>query len=221
MSWDWSFAISVIPQLLPGLFVTIEAAVLGFILAMILGLILALLRRSRSKFVSLLSGAIVEFVRRTPLLVQLYLVFYVLPNYGLTLPALQTGIIALGIHYSTYASEVYRAGIESVPPGQWEAATALNLSGWRTWSSVIIPQAIPAVAPALGNYMVSMFKEVPLLSSITVLELLNVAKQISAEQFRYLEPMTLVGAFFVVVSYSSSVLLRRLERALRASILAA
>jgi polar amino acid transport system permease protein len=219
VSWDWSFALSIIPELLKGLVITVEAAVLGFILAMTAGLIIALLRESRSRPISLTTGAMVEFIRRTPLLVQLFVVFYLLPDYGLVLAPLQAGIVALGIHYSTYASEVYRAGILSVPRGQWEAALALNLSVRRTWLSVIIPQAIPAVVPALGNYMISMFKEVPLLSAITVIELLNVAKIVGAASFRYLEPITLVGILFVIISYSSSLLLRRLEHVLRRYIL--
>ncbi|MGH3629071.1 MAG: ectoine/hydroxyectoine ABC transporter permease subunit EhuD, partial [Sciscionella sp.] len=161
--WDWSFAAGVFPTILRGLLVTLEATVLGSILSFVLGLILALLRRSGIPVVSQLVWVFIEFVRSTPLLVQIYLWFFVLPSFGITLAPLTAGVLALGVHYSTYTAEVYRAGIEAVPGGQWEAATALSLPRARVWLDVILPQAIPRVIPALGNYVISMFKETPLL----------------------------------------------------------
>jgi polar amino acid transport system permease protein len=121
-------------------------------------------------------------------------------------------VIGLGVHYATYTSEVYRAGIEGVPKGQWEAATALNLPTSRVWRSVVLPQAIPRVLPALGNYVIAMFKETPLLSAITVLEMLAAAKGLGNETFRYLEPLTMVGLLFLLVSLPASLSVRRLER---------
>jgi polar amino acid transport system permease protein len=154
----------------------------------------------------------VEFVRDTPLLVQLYFLYFViLPAAGLPLSALWTGIVGIGAHYSAYTAEVYRAGIEGVPKGQWEAARALNFSVWQTWTAIILPQAIPKVIPALGNYLIAMFKDTPILSSIGVLEMLEQAQIIGSETFRYLEPMTEVGLLFLLVSYPSSRLVRRLE----------
>lgn len=211
MTWDWEFAFDVLPELGRALIVTVEATLAGSAVAMVLGLVLALLRRSRSRLVSFPTAAFIEFVRSTPLLVQLYFLFFVLPNYGVTLSPFVTGVLVLGLHYATYTSEVYRAGIEGVPRGQWEAARAMNLSRTRTWSSVILPQAIPAVIPALGNYVNAMFKDTPLLSAITVVELLNQAKIIGSQTFRYLEPVTIVGVFFLLVSYASALLIRRLE----------
>jgi polar amino acid transport system permease protein len=123
-----------------------------------------------------------------------------------------TGVLALGVHYSAYTSEVYRAGIDSVPRGQWEAAAALNLPRARTFFRVILPQALPPVVPALGNYVVAMFKDTPLLSTITVLELLFTAKNLGAETFRYLEPFTLVGLLFLIVSLAAAGGIRMLER---------
>jgi polar amino acid transport system permease protein len=179
---------------------------------MALGLLLAVLRRTRLTPVALLARAFVEFVRDTPLLVQLYFLYFViLPAAGLPLSALWTGIIGIGINYSAYTAEVYRAGIEGVPKGQWEAARALNFSVWQTWTAIILPQAIPKVIPALGNYLIAMFKDTPILSSIGVLEMLEQAQIIGSETFRYLEPMTEVGLLFLLVSYPSSRLVRRLE----------
>jgi polar amino acid transport system permease protein len=153
-----------------------------------------------------------EFIRGTPLLVQLYFIFFVLPDVGIVLPPLVAGVIGMGLHYATYTAEVYRAGIENVPKGQWEAARATNLTARQTWVHVIIPQALPPMIPALANYLIAMFKETPLLSAITVLELMNQAKSVANSNYRYIEPMTLVGAFFLVMSLLSVILLRWLER---------
>ena len=212
MIWDWSYTLDILPDLLRGLVVTVQATLVGSVVAMVLGLVFALLRRSRLAVVRVVTGGFVEFVRSTPLLVQLYFLFFVLPSLGITLSGFQAGVIGLGVHYATYTSEVYRAGIEGVPRGQWEAATALNLPTSRVWRSVILPQAIPRVLPALGNYVIAMFKETPLLSAITVLEMLAVAKDLGGQTFRYLEPLTLVGLLFLLVSLPASLTVRRLER---------
>ncbi|MDQ4037023.1 MAG: ectoine/hydroxyectoine ABC transporter permease subunit EhuD [Actinomycetota bacterium] len=212
MIWDWDYAREIMPALLQGLVVTVQATLIGSVVALVLGLVLAMLRRSRLRAVRMITGGFVEFIRSTPLLVQLYFLFFVLPTLGLTLSGFQAGIIGLGVHYATYTSEVYRAGIEGVPRGQWEAATALNLPTSRVWRSVVLPQAIPRVLPALGNYVIAMFKETPLLSAITVLEMLAVAKGLGSQTFRYLEPLTLVGLLFLVVSLPASLTVRRLER---------
>jgi polar amino acid transport system permease protein len=216
MVWDWSFAWSILPQLLKGLVVTFEATILGSIVAYILGLVFAVIRLSKIPVLSQLVWLFVEFVRSTPLLVQLYFLFFILPGIvGVTLSPLVTGVLGLGVHYATYTSEVYRAGIEAVPRGQWEAATALSLPRGRVWTSVILPQAIPRVLPALGNYAISMLKETPLLLSISVLELVGQAQAVGSEAFRYVEPYTLAGVFFFILSYPASLLVRRLERRVR------
>lgn len=212
MIWDWEFTGRIIPDILRGLVVTFEATVLGSIVAFALGLVLALLRRSRIRLVSGAVWMFVEFVRSTPLLVQLYFLFNVLPDIGLRFSSLTTGVIGLGVHYACYTAEVYRAGIEGVPRGQWEAATALSLPTRRVWTSVILPQAIPRVLPALGNYTISMFKETPLLLAIGVLDLVGAAQEAGSDAYRYVEPLTLAGIFFLLLSYPSSLLVRRLER---------
>jgi len=215
MIFDWHYAWAILPRLAQGLVVTLEATVLGMAVALTLGLVLALARRSHYRLIAWPTGVLVEFVRSTPLLVQIYFLFYVLPDAGVRLSPLATGVLALGLHYAAYCSEVYRAGLESVPKGQWDAAIALNLSRWRTMRGIIIPQAIPPIVPALGNYLVAMFKDTPLLSAITVLEVLQAAKLIGAESFRYIEPLTLVGALFLVLSLVSAAAIRWVEGRLR------
>jgi polar amino acid transport system permease protein len=212
MEWDWEFVRQIMPILLDGVKITILATILGSALAAVVGLAIALLRRSPNPFVSRSVGFAAEFIRGTPLLVQLYFIFFVLPDVGILLPPLVAGVIGLGLHYGTYAAEVYRAGIDNVPRGQWEAAKACNLTARQTWTRIILPQAIPPMIPALANYFIAMFKETPLLSAITVLELMNQAKSVANSYYRYIEPMTLVGAFFLVISLFSVFLLRWLER---------
>ncbi|GCA52106.1 MULTISPECIES: ectoine/hydroxyectoine ABC transporter permease subunit EhuD [Sinorhizobium] len=211
MEWDWEFVRQIMPTLIEGLKITILATALGSVVAAVIGLVFAILRMTAPAPIARVTSFAVEFIRGTPLLVQLYFIFYVLPDIGIRLPALVAGVIGLGIHYGTYAAEVYRAGIENVPRGQWEAAKAANLTTRQTWIHVILPQAIPPMIPALANYLIAMFKETPLLSAITVLELMNQAKSIANSNYRYIEPMTLVGVFFLIMSLISVFFLRWLE----------
>jgi polar amino acid transport system permease protein len=209
--WDWSYAFSILPALVEGLGLTIVATVLGSIIAMLLGLVFAVLQRG-PRIIAIVVRAFVEFVRSTPLLVQIFFLYFGLPAFGIVLSGLTVGVIALGVHYACYTSEVYRAGIEAIPRGQWEAATALSLPRSRVWTGVVLPQAIPRVVPALGNYVISMFKEVPLLIGISVLDVVGRAEEAGNTFFRYVEPYTLAGLFFLLLSYPASLLIRRLER---------
>lgn len=216
--WDtttWlTYTTSILPIILIGLTVTLKAAAAGFAIALVLGLVFALLRRSRVKMISWPTALVVEFLRDTPLLVQLFFLYYVLPEFGIVLPAFLTGALALGLQYAAYTSEVYRGGIEAVHHGQWEAATALNLTRMQTYRDIIIPQAIPRIVPAMGNYLVAMIKETPVLSVVTVLEMMGLANMIGERTFEYLVPLTLVGLIFLLLTIICSAGLSRLQRAL-------
>jgi polar amino acid transport system permease protein len=120
----------------------------------------------------------------------------------------------VGVHYACYTSEVYRAGIEAVPKGQWEAATALSLPRVRVWTGVVLPQAVPRVLPALGNYTIAMFKEIPLLSAIGVLEIVHYVKADFAGAKGGVGPEAwfAAGLMFLALSYPCALLVRRLER---------
>ncbi|UUU33674.1 ectoine/hydroxyectoine ABC transporter permease subunit EhuD [Streptomyces sp. CA-210063] len=214
MNWDWNAVTDFLPHFRDGLLVTLQALALGSVVSFVLGLVWALLVRTPTRWVSWPVGVVTEFIRNTPLLVQLFFLFYVLPEWGLTFSALTTGVFAIGLHYSTYTMQVYRAGIEAVPAGQWEAATALNLPMRRTWSVVILPQAVRRVVPALGNYVISMLKDTPILMVITVPEMLSEARLYAQETFRFTEPLTVIGVAFILISYLASLLLRTLERRL-------
>jgi polar amino acid transport system permease protein len=219
MSWDTghgelAFALSILPILLRGLVVTIEASIAGFVVALVLGLVFAVLKGARSRLISWPAIAVAEFFRDTPLLVQLFFLYYVLPEYGIVLPAFVTGALALGVQYSAYMAEVYRAGMEAIPRGQREAAHALDLSAARTFTHVILPQAVPRVIPALGNYLVSISKDVPVLSVVTVLEMLAVARIIGDQTFDYLVPLSMVGGLYLVLTLVASALVRVIDLSL-------
>jgi len=139
--WDWGFAWAILPELLQGLVVTVVATLLGSMVAFALGMVWAFVRVLRISLLTPSVSFFVEFIRGTPLLIQLYFLYYVLPTWGLTISALPTGIFGLGLFYSAYAAEIFRAGIEDLPAGQWEAALTLGLPVRRVWLGIILPQA--------------------------------------------------------------------------------
>ncbi|QLL65730.1 ectoine/hydroxyectoine ABC transporter permease subunit EhuD [Sinorhizobium mexicanum] len=210
MMWDWTFTFEILPVLARAAIMTVEATALGFVIAATLGLVLASIRLAFPT-AGVVVTVLVELIRSTPLLIQIFFLYFVLPKAGIVLDAFTAGVAAIGVHYAAYCSEVYRAGFENVPRGQWEASIALNLSPWNTFKDIILPQALPPVVPALGNYLIALFKETPLLSAIAVLELMQTAKNIGSETFRYTEPVTLVGVFFLVMSLVSAGIVRILE----------
>ncbi|AVV42438.1 ectoine/hydroxyectoine ABC transporter permease subunit EhuD [Streptomyces sp. ID05-04B] len=213
MSWDWNVVDAFMPRFWDGVLVTLQALAAGTLIAFTLGLVWALAQRSGRAWVRRPVVAVTEFVRNTPLLVQLFFLFYVVPNFGPSMSPLTTGIVGLGLHYSTYTAEVYRAGIDGVPAGQWEAATALNLPRGRTWRVVILPQAIRRVVPPLGNYVIAMLKDSPMIATIGAFDMLGEAQTFSNETFTT-EALTVVGVAFIVIAYPASLLIRALERRL-------
>ncbi|MFB6776829.1 ectoine/hydroxyectoine ABC transporter permease subunit EhuD [Streptomyces sp. NPDC056352] len=208
--FDWNAAGDVLPLVLQGFEVTLLATVLGTLVAAVLGLAVAVAGRAPSRFVTVPVRAVMEFIRSTPLLVQLVgaAAFFT------SVEPLTIGIVVLGVHYAAYTSEVYRAGIDGVPKGQWEACRALSLSPRRTWQAVVLPQAVRKVLPALGNYAISMFKETPFLAVITVQEMVFEARRYGTDHFAYTEAFTLAGLVFLVASYPTSLLMRKLEKRL-------
>jgi polar amino acid transport system permease protein len=217
--WRWDQFFDAFPYIWDGLRVTIEFTVLGSLVAYLLGLIFAVLRRLRIPVLDQLLWAFIEFVRSTPLLVQIFVLYWVVrPELLDALPIetqrLIVGVTALGVHYACYTSEVFRAGIDAVPKEQWEATTALSLPRTRTWTDVILPQAVPRVLPALGNYTIAMFKEVPLLSSIVILDMVYQVKTVYAADTGGAGPEAwfAAGLTFLALSYPCSILVRKLER---------
>ncbi|MEV4128965.1 ectoine/hydroxyectoine ABC transporter permease subunit EhuD [Nocardia sp. NPDC049707] len=217
--WRWDRFFDAFPFIWDGLLVTIQYTLLGSLVAYLLGLIFAVIRRLRIPVVDQLLWAFIEFIRSTPLLVQIFVLYWVvrpdlLGGLSVDTQRLVVGVTALGVHYACYTSEVFRAGIDAVPAAQWEAATALNLPRTRTWVDVILPQAVPRVLPALGNYTIAMFKEVPLLSSIVILDMVYQVKTEYAADTGGAGPEAwfAAGLTFLALSYPCSILVRKLER---------
>ena len=209
LSWNWQHVWDSLPSLLEGFFtVTLVVTVVSSIIAAVLGLVFAILRRSAPAPIAAAVTFVVNFIRMTPIVVQLLFVYFTL----VALDPLTIGIIVFGVHYATYMAEVYRAGIDAVPPGQWEATTALSMSRGRAWRAVIIPQAVRATLPALGNYVISMFKDTPFLIAITIPEMVSNALDYGGDHFRYTEVIVLAGVIFLLASYPTSLLIRRLEQ---------
>lgn len=210
--WQWSFVLEIMPRLLEATLNTLMASILGYSIALIVGLLFLILQRTRSKALTFITRELVEFLRSTPLLLQIFFIFYVGPQFGINLSPWVAGMIAIGLHYSAYLSEVYRGGLESVPKGQWEAAIALNLSTVNTYKRIILPQALVPSLSGMGNYLVGIFKDTPMLSVIGVAELMHTANAIGAENYRYLEPITLVGIIYLCISLPASFFIRMLEK---------
>ena len=210
--WRWDFAIEILPQMLLATLNTILAAGIGYAIATIVGLLFLLGQRTPIKIVNIINREIVEFIRSTPLLIQLFFVYFVLPQFGITLSAWVCGMITIGLHFGTYLSEVYRGALEGVPKTQWEACRALNFSTFYTYRKIVLPQAFPIAIPGMGNYLVGIFKDTPLLSTIGVAELFHAATAVGGYHYRYLEPYTIVGMIFLMLSIPAAIWIRKIEK---------
>jgi polar amino acid transport system permease protein len=209
--WKWSFAFEVLPRMLWATLNTLMAAGIGYAIALFIGLFFALGQRTGFKPITFIIREVVEFIRSTPLVVQIFFIFYFGAQVGIRLSPWTSGMAAIGLHYASYLSEVYRSGLDSVPRGQWEACRALNLSKARTYFRIIIPQALPASLPGMGNYLVGIFKDTPMLMVIGVAELMHTANALGSTYYRYLEPYTIVGVIFLLISIPTAFGLRRFE----------
>ena len=210
--WRWDFAIEILPQMLWATLNTILAAGIGYAIAAVVGLLFLFGQRTPIKIINMVNREIVEFIRSTPLLIQLFFVYFVLPQFGITLSAWVCGMITIGLHFGTYLSEVYRGALEGVPKTQWEACRALNFSMFYTYRKIVLPQAFPIAIPGMGNYLVGIFKDTPLLSTIGVAELFHAATAVGGYHYRYLEPYTIVGLIFLSLSIPAAIWIRKIEK---------
>ncbi len=209
--WRWEFVWEILPRLIVATGNTLLAAGFGYAIAVVLGLIFALAQRTPYRPLTFVVREFVEFIRSTPLVLQIFFIFYVGPQFGIRLSPWTSGMIAIGLHYAAYLSEVYRGGIDSVPKGQLEACRSLSMSTRDTYFRIIIPQALPPALAGMGNYLVGIFKDTPMLSVIGVAELMHTANAIGSEHYRFLEPYTLVGLIFLAISLPSAGLIRAFE----------
>lgn len=212
MTFDWAFALDIMPELLKAVRLTIFITVAAFAISLVGGWIVLWLSCQPFRPLAWTVIGLSDVIRATPLLIQVFLIFFVLPNAGIHIDPVSTGIIAIGIHYSCYMAEVYRGALASVKRGQWEASYALGLRPTAAFYKVILPQMLPLIVPTAGSYLIYMFKDTPILAAITVRELMQVASRLGAENFRYMEPITVVGLLFLAISLVASVIIRQVEK---------
>lgn len=209
--WENELFLDAIPELVSAfLRITLVVTVLGTLIAAVLGLVWAIAQRELPAVLARPLGWVLDFIRMTPLPVHLLVVYYGFSQ----LSPMTVGVLVIGIHYSTYMAESYRSGIESIRKGQWEAATALSLPRSRTWRAVILPQAVRNTLPSLGNWAIAMFKDTPFLIFISVPELVTRAREFGGQHFSYIEAFTVAGLLFLLASYPTAVLMRKLEEKL-------
>jgi ectoine/hydroxyectoine ABC transporter permease protein EhuD len=204
-------AIAALGPLLAGLLITCELTVIVICLSLVLGLLVALGRMYGPPPVVWLVVGYVEVMRNTPLLLQLIYVYYVLPEVGIRLDSFSASVIALTLNYSAYLSEVYRSGIQGIARGQSDAAAALGMTRPLALRRIILPQAIRLVVPALGNYLISLFKDTALCSVVSVQEVLFSAQLIAARNYQYFTLYTVVGILYFMVGFAAARFVNHLE----------
>lgn len=201
-----------LPILLQGCVVTIEITLCALVLSTLLGFVWALLRLSPSPVLSWPAIALITVIRGIPIIVQLFYIYFVLPDLGIQLSAFQAGFIGLGVAYSAYQAENFRAGIEAVDPGQIEAAQSLGMRPALIMRRVILPQAVRVFLPPYGNTMIMMLKDSSIASAITVAELTRGGQLIAASTFKNMTVFTLVALLYLTMSLPLTYLAHRLER---------
>ena len=181
---------------------TILLTISAFVLGMVLGLVAALMRLSKFRLANVVATAYVDFFRTTPLLAQLWWLYYVIPiATGLTVPRFETGIIAFGLNIGAFLSEIYRAGIMSISKGQREAALAIGMTGSQAMRRIILPQAISRMVPPMGSMWVGLFKDTAIVSVIAVKDLMHEARVLAVNTYRPLEILTLTALIYFVITY--------------------
>ena len=198
--------------LLAGLWITVQLTILCGVSSLVLGIFVALARMSRFRLLRLVVSGYVQLVRATPLLIQLIYVYYALPFIGIRLDPFLAAYIGLTLNVSAYLAEVYRSGIEAVPRGQHDAAAALGMRPSIIMARVVLPQGVRMVIPALGNYMVSLFKDTSLAAVITVQEMLFAGQIVSARTYDYFTIYTMVFVLYLAVGYPAIRLVMFLEK---------
>ena len=212
MSLDFSAVSPYIPMLLAGAKVTFQASILSVLFGSLLGTLVGALRVVPFTPLRYIAAGYIYIIRGTPLLIQLFLIYFGLPSLGLNLPAFAAGIIGLSINSSGYVGEIVRGGIEAVPRGQWEASKVLGLSYFKTMRFIILPQAIRNMLPAIGNEFVTLIKESSLLSTLAITELTMVGQQVRSVTYASFETFILVGLIYLVMTSATSVLLQYVEK---------
>ena len=202
------------PYLLKGAVTTLEVTSLSVLLGLLIGTFVGMGRLSRNPIFSRPATVYVEFIRGTPLLVQIYIIYFGLPSLGLNLPKFPAGIIALGINSGAYVAEIVRAGIQSISHGQYEAARSLGLTHWQAMRYIILPQAFRNILPALGNEFIALTKDSSLVSVIAITELLRAGQIVISRTFQSFSVYFAVALLYFVMTFTMSRMVRWVDKRL-------
>ncbi len=227
MDLNFGFLAKYWPMFVRGAGTTLVLSLFTVVLGLIMGVFLALLRLSKFKPVSLLSAAYTEFIRGTPLMVQIFFIFYALPQIGIRIPNISglgfdfprfaSGILAMGMNSAAYVGEIIRAGIQAVDKGQTEAARSLGMSGWQAMSRVVLPQAFKNILPALGNEFVTVIKESSIVTVIGITELMFNTSQVYSSSYRYFESLIVCAVVYFIMTFTTSRVLGVMEGRMKRS----
>jgi len=209
---SYSFIIERLPLLiLTGVGYTLLVSALSIVIASLIALFGALMRLSNNGAAFAISTFYVSFFRGTPLLLQVYLIYLGLPQLGIVLDAIPSGVIALSLCYGAYMTEIFRSGIQSVPKGQTEAASALGLKPWQTMLKVTLPQAIRIIIPPTGNNFIAMLKDSSLVSAMGVMELMYLARTLGRSEFKHFEMLITAALIYWFISFLFELVQGRIE----------
>jgi ectoine/hydroxyectoine ABC transporter permease protein EhuD len=196
--------ITFLPTLLRGALLTITVSLLAFGLALVFGLMVGIARISRVMPLRAVAAFYIQFIRGTPLLLQLFFIYYVLPYVGIVLTPFVSGALGLTLNYAAYMAEVFRSGILAIPKGQWEAGSSVGMSRRLLLRRIILPQAVRIIIPSLGNFFVSIFKDSALVSVITMRDLMFSGQLLASATYKHFEIFTEVAVIYFLISYPTA-----------------
>lgn len=215
MDFDFSFLADHWRTYLHGAWYTLQLSFFGVLLGTFLGVGFALMRISRIWSLKFVASAYIEIIRGTPMLVQVFIIYYGLTEFGINLSPFIAGIVTLTINSAAYMAEVFRAGIEAIDKGQTEAARSLGMTRSMTMRLIVLPQAFRNMLPAIGNEFIVIIKDSSLISSVGIAELMYSARTVQGVIFQPMEPLLVAAAIYFVMTFTLSKLLGALERRLR------
>ncbi|WP_029352687.1 amino acid ABC transporter permease/ATP-binding protein [Bosea sp. 117] len=218
MSFSWQDFVEFLPILLAGAWMTVKLSVVSMTLALSLGVVMALARGSSNRLIRWPAAFYIDFLRGTPLLLQIFYVYYALPLAGIRFDSFTAGVLSLGINYSAYLAEVFRSGIQAIPYGQREAASCLGMSPLMTMRRIVLPQAFRIVIPPIANYSVGMIKDSALVSVIAVTDLLRAGQLLASTTYKHFQIYTYVAGIYLVLCYPLTLFTSWLEQKLRSRI---
>ncbi len=215
MPIDLAFLQSILPQLIAGAWITVQLTIYAIVAGVVLGLVLALLRISKKPVLSAPAIAFIEFMRGTPLLAQIFMIYFGLGSLGINIPDFMSGFIALSLNSSAYNAEIFRAGIQSISKGQMEAARSLGLSYGQSMAYVIVPQAFRFCLPPLGNEFIALLKDSSLVAIIGISDLMRVGREINGRTLRSIEVFGYVSLIYLIITLPLSQIVNAAERKMK------